>query len=77
MKEVKKIKINSVEIIDKNDILMYEITSHWFANKVSNKFLQKLLGHYFAYKVEKKYKRYHFRMFLRELYEKDKLLKNQ
>jgi hypothetical protein len=47
------------------DVLLYEINSHWFASKVSNVFLQELLGRYFAWKVTRKYRRYTYNMEMR------------
>jgi hypothetical protein len=38
--------------------LSYEIRASWWANRVSNPFLQDLAGRYFAWKVRRKFGRY-------------------
>lgn len=49
------------------DALLYEIQSHWLASKVSNPFLQNLLAKYFAWKVGRKYKKYQYRMLMKDV----------
>ena len=66
-KEIIDQYIDESQIVLIRDILMYEIHSHWFASRVSNRFLQSLLGKYFAWKVSRKYKRYRESMLMRNI----------
>lgn len=45
-------------MISRKQCLDYEIHSSKWANKIGNKYLQKIAGTYFAWKVRKKYNRY-------------------
>ena len=49
---------NNAFLLSVSEILDYEINSSWIASKISNKYLQKLLGSYFAWKVRRKHNRY-------------------
>lgn len=41
-----------------NQALRYEVSGSWWANLISNNFLQDLSARYFAWKVKLKYVRY-------------------
>lgn len=47
-----------MKLLDKKDILEYEIHAGQIAGDISNPFLQKLIGKYYAWKTNRKYKNY-------------------
>lgn len=46
------------KIIEKNQLLEYEIAASWWAKYITHPELQELSASYFAWKVKRKYKRY-------------------
>jgi len=46
------------ELVKLIDIIRYEVSSHWLASYVSNKYLQGLMANYIVWRVTRKYGKY-------------------
>lgn len=54
----KELRIGVISRLSMQEVLNYEIHSHWLAGWISFKWGQDLMGKYFAWKVRRKYNRY-------------------
>ena len=51
-------KLNSISRLSMQEVLNYEVHSHWLAGRIGFEWGAYLMGKYFAWKIRRKYKRY-------------------